>query len=146
MREYDDERELMGYVWRNYPQIVRPHQCVPSAERVRDELPPELRAEYWQHAVECQRLINESRDRDERASGDGRTLISMPILPEMRPELLAAVSLAHGELEKQEFWNRFLPHKDQVSIHRCARCKRILVNEKSRQCLWCGYNWHRTRG
>ena len=137
MREYDEERELMGYVWRNYPQIVRPLECVASPECVRDQLPPELREEYWQHAVECLRLVHESRERGERLSME----IS-PILPEMRPELLAAVSLAHKELEKQAFWNKFLPHKDQVSIHRCARCQRILVNQKSRQCLWCGYDWH----
>jgi len=142
MREYDDEQELMGYVWRNYPQIVRPHQCVASAERVRDELPPGMRDEYWEHAVECRRIIEESRERDRRASGNDQVVMSKPVLPVMRPELLAAVSLAHEELEKQEFWSRFLPHKDHVSIHRCARCRRILVNEKSRQCLWCGDDWH----
>ena len=42
-REYDDERQLMAYVWRNYPHIVRAHECVASPERERDELPPELR-------------------------------------------------------------------------------------------------------
>lgn len=137
MRDYDDERELMGYVWRNYPQIVRPHECVASAERVRDELPPELRDGYWKHAVECQRLFHESRERGERLSMDIN-----PILPSMRPVLLAAVLMAYKELEKQAFWTKFLPHKDQVSIHRCTRCQRILVNEKSRQCFWCGYDWH----
>ena len=142
MREYDEDRELMGYVWRNYPQIVRPHECVASAERVREELPPELRDEYWQHAGECRRLIGESRERDRRASVNGSLLISNPILPSMRPVLVAAVSLAHRVLEKEAFQRKFLPHRDRVSIHRCARCERILVNEKSRQCLWCGYNWH----
>lgn len=137
MREYDDERELMGYVWRNYPQIVRPHECVAPAEHVRDELSSDLRDEYWCHAVECRRIIRESYETGERLSMD----IS-PALPEMRPELLAAVLLVHQKLEKQAFWEKFLPHKDEVSIHRCTRCKRILVNEKSRQCLWCGHKWH----
>jgi hypothetical protein len=141
-REYDDERQLMAYVWRNYPHIVRAHECVASPERERDELPPELREEYWQHAVECLRLIDESRARDKRDSRDGRLVISTPMLPRMRPELLAAVSLARRKLERQAFWDKFLPHKDQLSIHRCARCKRILVNEKTRQCLWCSYDWH----
>ena len=145
MQEYDDEQELMRYVWRNFPQIAGPIECLPSADRVRDELPPELREEYWRHAIECQRVIAESRERDRRASGNGSFQISHPSLPKMRPELLAAVSLVHRKLEKQAFWNKFLPHKNNVSIHRCARCKRVLVNEKSRQCLWCGYDWHRLR-
>jgi hypothetical protein len=142
MRDYDEEKELMGYVWRNYPQIVRPHECVASAERVRDELPPELRDEYLNHAVECRQIIEESRERDRRASVDGQVVDSQPILPKMRQELLAVVLCAHATLEKQTFWSRFLPHKDGVSIHRCSRCQRILVNDQSRQCLWCGYDWH----
>lgn len=138
MREYDDERELMGYIWRNFPQIARPYECVPSAERVRDELPPEFREEYWRHALECQRLIRESDEINARAGRDG----PHPDLPQMSPKLSAAYSLAEEKLEKQIFWDKFLPYKDRVSIHRCARCERILVNEKSRQCLWCGYDWH----
>src|SRR5687768_8238535 len=102
MREYNEDQELMGYVWRNYPQIVRPHECVAPAEQVRDALPPELRDEYWEHAIECRRLVNESRETGERLSMD----IS-PILPEMRPELLAVVSGVHDGLEKQAFWKKF---------------------------------------
>ena len=146
MREYDEDRELMGYVWRNYRQIMRPHECVAPAERVRDALPAELRDEYWAHAIECRRIIEESRERDRRESVNGRVVDSHPILPEMRPELLNAVSVAHTALEKELFWEKFLPHKDRVSIHRCTRCQRILVNEKSRQCLWCGHRWHEAVG
>jgi hypothetical protein len=142
MREYDDDNELMRYVWRNYPEIVRSYECVASAESLRDKLPPEIRDEYWEHAVECRRVIDASRERDRRASDDGQLTLSTAILPKMTPELGAAVSRARKELEKQAFWNRFLRHQDQVSIHRCARCQRILINEKSRQCLWCGYDWH----
>ena len=142
MREYDEESELMGYVWRNYPEIVRPHECVATAERMRDHLPPELRDEYWAHALECQRVIEESHERDRRASDSTRLVISHPILPKARSELVTAILKAHKELEKQAFWEKFLPHKDRVSIHRCPRCQRILVNDKSRQCLWCGFDWH----
>jgi hypothetical protein len=142
MRDYDDERELMGYVFRNYPTIVRPRDCVPSAERVRDELPVELRDEYWEHAVECRRILEESRATEQRASVDGHVMDVTPIMPEMRPELAEAWPQAFKKLEKQAFWARFLPHKDNVSIHRCARYQRVLVNEKTRQCLWCGAKWH----
>jgi hypothetical protein len=142
MREYDDEEELMGYVWRNYPEIVRPHECVGPAERVRDELPAELRDEYWEHAAECRRIIEECRASDARESVNGRRVLSKPGLPGMRAELRAAVSRVRGELERRAFWEAFGPHKDRVLIHRCSRCGRILVNEKSRQCLWCGHDWH----
>lgn len=142
MREYDEEQEFMGYVWRNYPQIVRPRECVASAERVRDKLPPELRDKYWEHALECRRIIDESREADRRVSGKEQVMDTQPLLPQMRPELRAAVSVVYQELEKQAFWEKYLPRKDEVSIHRCAHCQRILVNEKSRQCLWCGSNWH----
>src|SRR5687768_10006439 len=57
MREYDEDRELMGYVWRNYRQIMRPHECVATDEQVRDALPPDLREEYWEHAIESRRVI-----------------------------------------------------------------------------------------
>ena len=128
----------MGYVWRNYPHIMRPHECVPAAGRVRDALPPEFREEYWQHDCECRKLIHESRERSDRYT----VMDISPILPEMRPELLAVVWPVHQQLEKQIFWDKFLPHKDEVSIHRCAGCQRILVNDKTRQCLWCGHDWH----
>ena len=111
MREYDDEQELMAYVSRNYPENVRPHECVASAERMRDELPAELRDEFWEHAAECRRIIDECRASDERDSVNGRRVMSKPGLPGMR-------------------------------LHRCSHCQRILVNEKSRQCLWCGHDWH----
>lgn len=134
MQEYDEERELMRYVWRNYRQIMPTDECI--AERVRDVLPAELRYEYWAH-IECRRAIEASRERDPWAS----CCVSQPI-PEMRPELLDAVSAAHEALAKPLFWEKFLPHAGRVSIHRCPRCQRILVNEKSRQCLWCGHDWH----
>jgi hypothetical protein len=142
MREYDEDRALMGYVIRNYPQIVRARDCVPSAERVRDELPAELRNEYWDHVLECERIRKETYETEERLSINGSVMDIMPILPEMRPEPAEAWSVVFEKLEKQAFWARFLPHKDNVFIQRCARCERVLVNEKTRQCLWCGEKWH----
>lgn len=136
MKEYDEEQELMGYVWRNYCQIMRPDECI--AKRVRDALPAELRDEYWAY-IECVRAIEESQERDPWARCC--VMDSQPI-PEMRPELLDAVSAAHEALMTPLFWEKFLPHARGMSINRCPRCQRILVNEKSRQCLWCGHDWH----
>jgi hypothetical protein len=142
MREYDEDRELMGYVMRNYPQIVRRRDCVPSKERVRDELPVELRDEYWKHVLECERIRMETYETERRLSVNGSVMDILPIMPEMRPELAEAWSVAFTRLEKQAFWVNFLPHKDDVFIHRCARCQRVLVNEQTCQCLWCGAKWH----
>jgi hypothetical protein len=33
-------------------------------------------------------------------------------------------------------------HADEITIHRCPECERILRTPKARQCLWCGNNWH----
>ena len=135
MREYDEEQELIWYVRRNYRQIMGPDESV--ADRVRDALPAELRDEYWAY-IESERAFEESRERD--PWGNFGVVHSQPT--EMRPELLDAVSAAHEALAKPLFWEKFLPHVNRVSIHRCPRCQRILVNEKSRQCLWCGHDWH----
>ena len=142
MRDHDDERELMGYVFRNYPEIVRPRDCMPSAERVRDELPADVRDEYWEHVLECRRIRNETYETEKRLSVSGGVMDIDPITPEMRPELAEAWSAAFKKLETQAFWTKFLPHKENIFIHRCAQCQRVLVNEKTRQCLWCGAKWH----
>ena len=90
MRHYDDERELMGYVFRNFPEIVRPRDCMPSAERVRDELPAELRDEYWEHALEYQRIRNETYETEKRLLANGSVMDIDPITPELRPVLAEA--------------------------------------------------------
>jgi hypothetical protein len=33
-------------------------------------------------------------------------------------------------------------HGDEVFINRCARCGRIVARPTSKQCLWCGHDWH----
>ncbi len=139
-REYDEEEAFMSYVWRSYPEIMRPHQCVASAEQVCEKLPPEFRDEYWQHASECRKLVHESVERDKQASNDEEVITSMPLLPSLRPELLDLSFPISQELEKQLFWKLFLPHQDQVSINRCPNCEKILFNDKTRQCLWCKHD------
>lgn len=140
MREYDEEQALMGYVWQNYPEIMRPHQAVRSPEQVREALPAEFKDEYARHAAECERIIQESRERDRLESGG--IVLGNVILPQMRPELAAAFREVVARLERETFWERFRPHQASITIHRCPKCNRILVNEKTRQCLWCGHDWH----
>lgn len=140
-RPYDEQQELMSYVWRNYPEIVRPHECVASHEQIRDRLPAELRDEYWQHALECRNIIRGSRERDQQPSEEWDSMISMPILPSLRQELLELVMQIQHDLEIEFFKERFTPHQDQVTINRCPKCAKILINQKTRQCLWCGHDW-----
>lgn len=142
MRKYDEVSELMGYVWRNYPEIMRPHECAPSAEMICEELPEELREEYWRHAMECRRIVEESRKADRTYSSRGGVRVSTPDLPETRPELTRAFHTAFENLQRKIFWSKFEPYEDQVAVNRCDRCGRILVCGESRQCLWCGHDWH----
>ena len=140
--DYSEEDALMAYVWRNYPDIMRPDECVPTDAAVRDQLPPELRDEYWLWAMECSRIVAESMAEDQRLSKDGTVVDSEPILPEMRPELGTAVNPIFFRLRWQVFQERLRLHQDRVTIARCPRCNRILINEHSRQCLWCRFDWH----
>jgi hypothetical protein len=141
-KEYNEEDALKGYVWQNYPEIVRHRDCMPSPEMIRQQLPLEFQDEYWEYRLECRRIIVESASEDERLAKAGRVQETTPMLPEMRPELLAVVWPVFRELENKAFWEKFKPHQSVVSIARCGRCKKILVNDMSRQCLWCGHDWH----
>ena len=105
-------------------------------------MPVGLRDEYWQHVLECERIRKETYETERRLSVNGSVIDILPIMPEMRPELADAWSVAFAKLEKQAFWAKFLAHKDDVFIHRCAQCQLVLVNEQTRQCLWCGVKWH----
>ncbi|WDI42184.1 hypothetical protein [Bremerella sp. P1] len=142
MREYDEQRALMTYVWRNYPELVRPHQCLPSSEAIRDALPADARDAYWQHTLECRRIVADSIAEDVRESRNGYIVHMTPMLPQLSPELLELVTPITERLEIEAFWEMFRPHQSQVSINRCPECSRILINEKTRQCLSCGHDWH----
>ncbi len=87
--DYDDERELMGYVFRNFPEIVRFWECHPSTEGVRDQLPLGMRDAYMEHEAECQRIFDAlPKQRYPWPLVTPR----LPKMPVMHPELCAAVS------------------------------------------------------
>jgi hypothetical protein len=138
---YNEEEALMGYVWRNYPDLIRPHECLPKDETICQQLPPELREEYRQYVAECNRILTETAE-DERLSKDDSVWEIEPCLPDTSPEIAAAVGPIYAKLRRQLFQERFRPYQDRVTIARCPRCNRILINAKSRQCLWCGFDWH----
>lgn len=36
----------------------------------------------------------------------------------------------------------FNEHSSEIHVSRCSNCQRIVKTPKSKQCLWCGYDWH----
>lgn len=142
MQDYDEERALMGYVFRTHPEIVSSWECSPSTDRVRDELPPSMRDAYMEYIAERQRICDEYIDMLDKLPHPLPQITHDLHFPKLQPELSAAVSKVSEDLERQAFWKKFTPHKDHVSIPRCGRCQQILINHKTRQCLSCGYDWH----
>lgn len=59
------------------------------------------------------------------------------------PEVLAA--LEDGvEIFRIRARDRIIrDHSDQVFINRCPSCQKIVRTPRAKQCLWCGYSWHR---
>ena len=44
------------------------------------------------------------------------------------------------ELETERFLE--MVDVESLEIARCPECRKVLVNENSRQCLHCGFDWH----
>ncbi len=142
MPEYNEQNEVMRYVWRNYPDIVRPHECIPSHARIRDALPRATQDEYTQHVGTTERcLARIEAERQSLPTDDSVVDISLRT-PAMRPELLAEVMRVIRDLEVAMFLDRVRPHEHRISVNRCGKCSRVLINAMSRQCLWCSYDWH----
>jgi hypothetical protein len=142
MRHYDEDQEIMRYVWRNYPDLLKPHQCVASTEQVCTELQPELRDEYRGHMLECRRVAQEAAENDKAASGEGYSQTSMPLLPELSSEFTALLVGIYQKLEKENFRRLLEPLQAQFKFYRCPCCQKILINERTRQCYYCGHDCH----
>jgi hypothetical protein len=110
----DDEIEaIKSYVWRNYPEICRPHDCVPDRESIIHSLPECMR----QDLRDC---IEGNREPQEAEAGVIMRVVTM--------------------LETEKFFQ--LVDVESLTIARCRECGTILVNDKSQQCLKCGLDWH----
>ena len=113
-RPYDENDERKRYVWRHFPDAIRPHQCIPHPDAVEAALPLEHREifrGYW------------------NAIGTSES-----------PELESLVTRIQAEIETVNF--NAAVGDQTFDIHRCGKCSRILQSPKSQQCLWCGYDWH----
>jgi hypothetical protein len=141
--EYDENRELKTYVWRNYPEIVRPNECFPPSEWIRDHLPGELSKEFLAYLAECD-AIREQQQASESTWCDevGCVVDSEPDIPKMSPELMKCVGAIIKEFEDQLMSKVLAANNTRIVICRCCRCNRVLKSPKSQQCLWCGYDWH----
>jgi hypothetical protein len=135
-REYDEHRELMVYVWQNYPDISNPLQCTHSEEEICQRLPGDLQKECSQY------LKAKSDALDEDIPGLGPAFETSDSLPEMSPELHAAYTAAFFELQYEAFTEQFRPHEARVHIACCPKCDKILASPLARQCFWCGHDWH----
>jgi hypothetical protein len=141
--EYNENGALKQYVWRNYRELVRPHECFPSAELIRDRLPSELRDEFWAHILECRAIGDKASEFvREMEAKEGGVCDVMPSFPEMSSGLSRLVVAIISEFETRTFQKVLDANRGRIVIHRCSRCNRILIGPHSEQCLWCGYDWH----
>ncbi|NBD13756.1 hypothetical protein [Corallococcus silvisoli] len=62
------------------------------------------------------------------------------------PAVLAALEEGREALLRRMRDRVLKEHADVVFIHRCPRCERIVETPRSRQCLWCGHDWHARPG
>ena len=118
-RPYDENEERKRYVWRHFPDAVRPHQCIPHRDAVAAELPPEHREAFLDYY---------------------ESIGTFGSFSPLSPELESLVSRIQTDIETANF-DAAIGNRD-FDIHRCAKCSRILQSPESRQCLWCGYDWH----
>jgi ribosomal protein L37E len=146
MNTDDEDEALKHFFWQAYPNIARPHECMPSHEWIRDHLPNELREEYWAYVMECD-TIRKSVAEWERARHEetGELWDVQPSFPELPLELIELVLALIKSFETEKVKQLMAAHGVQVHIPRCRRCNRILRTTKSQQCFQCGYDWHDER-
>lgn len=114
--DYDDDLELTNYVLRNYCRLTRTEQRAFVTMYNREK------------AAKNPKLMTNPGFAERAASSD--------------PAVEAA--LADGtEVFRRRVRDRVLQEAgDQITIHRCPSCNRILRTLLARQCLWCGHDWH----
>jgi hypothetical protein len=115
--EYDDDREVTRFVWDFYSRFLTNFEG-----RVGNEAFAQAKA-----AVGSQGIAEVIRRRH-GLKGD--------------PTVDAA--LANGvEAFRRRVCRRILEeHGADIAINRCPKCDCVVRTPKSRQCFWCGFDWH----
>ncbi len=114
---YDDDRELTDYVWHNYAHLVTRQEW-----------------RVWQ-AVSIESKAGSASENMARLMRQHWGAINEPDVVEALRDGIPAF--------RQTVRERILAeHPEEVFINRCTRCERIVARPKSKQCLWCGHDWH----
>jgi hypothetical protein len=115
--EYDEERELTGYVWEYFSHLLTPwERQVGIAIMWRQKAashPPDVGHQLaikWGHADDAE--VN-------AALADGYEAFR-------RRVCARALAEAGGPLP----------------VNRCPQCNRVVRTPQARQCFWCGCDWH----
>jgi hypothetical protein len=118
---YDDDRELTDYVWHNYSHLL-----------TRQEL------KVWNAVI--------LEHKAEAASEKMARFIRERLGPINDPDVTDALRNDFAAYQRAVRERILSQHPNEVAINRCARCSRIVARPKSRQCLWCGHDWHERGG
>ncbi|TWT75449.1 hypothetical protein CA13_31370 [Planctomycetes bacterium CA13] len=118
-RPYDENEERKRYIWRHFPDAVRPHECIPHPDAVEAALPEHHREAF-------RRYYN--------AIGSSDSPAPLP------PDLESLVTRIQADIETASL--DAAVGDREFDIHRCAQCNRILQSPSAQQCLWCGHDWH----
>ena len=114
---YDDDAELTKYIWNNYRDLLT------DLERLADR------------AVMAEQKASDSDERMAKILREGWGSRDDPRVVEA---LKDGPEVFRGRVRKRVL----AEHADQVIVNRCPSCQRIVATPKSRQCLWCGEDWH----
>ena len=115
--DYNDERVLTSYIWRNYLRLLTPDESLgykaligtSKAESASPTMARWLR-ERWGHIDD----------------------------PDVAPMFADGIDVFRDRVR-----DRILrDHADDVFVNRCSECSRIVMSPEARQCLWCGHDWH----
>jgi hypothetical protein len=119
MHPYDEEQEIACYVWQFYRDLFT------AAEK------RAYRPYLWQRMkVEKNRDIVDDEWTRSGLAGDAA--------------VMALLSDGVEAFHRRAAQRVLQEHSDAVFLNRCPRCNRLVRTPRARQCLWCGYDWHRT--
>ena len=119
---YDEELELIDYVWRYFSHLMTDFE---------------------------QQVNHASIGRRKVAACDHPTMSRMLNDRWARPDDRAINSaLAAGEEQfRSRVAHRVLAEqKDQAFVNRCPNCGRLVRTPWAKQCFWCGQDWHAKQG
>lgn len=118
---YDDAIALRAYVFRHFP-----HLLTALERRVTEyDVPIVSNSDHWKIV----RLHQSLEERDGHVPDEA---------------VLAAMETPY-DVRKQQALHRLISEKrEQIFENRCPACERLARTPVAQQCLWCGYDWHRS--